>query len=136
MPSNKDFQKLKSKWYDLLAKDGFVDIENADQSLKNPSSQFAAKKIQHLHGGWQTKATYYSLAERFAREYKFSSQDNKTIWTYHSQGLTSPMIAKKLKDRKIKDVTYQSVWEIINRLEVIMLSLYLAPDPIKKETYE
>ena len=53
-----DFKDLQNKWYAILEKEGFKDIEKEAKSL---SGQFKAKQVEQLAG-------YYSKAQDFLND--------------------------------------------------------------------
>lgn len=127
-----EFQKLKTKWYGKLKKSGFEDIESDEDNLKVWSSIFY---LRRSNISWEAKASYYQMASNFLEEYKFTSNIEKIIWEYHSNGIGVRDISKLLKKAKIKSVktARTSVWLIIKKLRSSMYQMYLAP---KEEYHE
>lgn len=118
--------ELKEIWYKKLADSGFEDLEADETRMKKYlQTIFNRKAVTEQHGGWQAKAAYYQMADRFLVEHTFDSELEKTIWEYHSNAMTMRLIAETLKKAKITSTSYQTVWLIIRRLENIMKSRYL-----------
>lgn len=130
MPKKVDFKKLQEKWYKKLEKSGFHDIESDEDNLKVWSSIFAAKHTKEV---LQAKISYYQMASSFLEEYKFSSNVDKIIWEYHTNGIGVRDIAATLNKTKILKTNRTDVWKIIKRLKHTMFDMYMAP---KKEYYE
>ena len=69
-----EYETLRDKWYKKLEKvkdddypEGFTDIERDEDTLKVYSSDYfnssrRTRSAVHQNGGWQAKATYYSMA--------------------------------------------------------------------------
>lgn len=124
MSSKADLEKARALWYKKLEEEGFMDIERADGNLKVWSTNFY---VQCPHSElWVAKAEYYRMASRFLNEFRFASPLEKTIWEYHSNGVTIRAISKILTAAKVKKMAKTQVWEIVKRLENIMKKLYLA----------
>lgn len=126
-----EYEKLRDVWYKKLEKSGFQDIERDENTLKEYSSWiFSPKRALLQNGGWQAKATYYSMAERFLQEYPFNTERrsgrlSQIIWEYHSNAISIRDIVKILKSLRYKDVTRTSVWEVIKALRGKMFSMYM-----------
>lgn len=125
---------LKDAWYSKINKD-FDDIEKDEDHLKIWSAdKFRMRHAGMQNGGWQSKAEYYALATQFLNEYRFERELVKTIWLYHSEGLSAREIAETLKKAKFKKAASQSVIKAtIKSLKGKMFDMYLAP---KKEYHE
>jgi hypothetical protein len=125
-------EELRDKWYKKLenVKDetyptGFIDIERDEETLKVWSSdKFASRRLVQ-NGGWQAKATYHSLAERYLAEYPFENRREQIIWEYHTNAVSVRDIVKLLKKVRIK-MKRTSVWEIIKKHKSKMFALYMA----------
>lgn len=121
----KKFKELNAEWAQKLADSGFSEIEHDEETLTAYSTRF----LKHPSYVWELKSAYYSLCESFAQNYQFESEYEQNVWAYHTEGLGSRAIAKlyfKVGLRKNTDHTLIS--KLINRLERIMKSTYLAPD--------
>lgn len=90
----KNFEKLKAKWYKKLAESKFVDIENADGSLKAPIDP---RTIAYALRDKEARETYYSTAKEFLRTHEFEDIILQNIWIEHCEGTSYRKIAKKLK---------------------------------------
>ena len=123
--NRKEFDKLKEIWYAKLRESGFNDIEDKSNTScrKNkiygrPDSRtpFQLEIIGH----------YYSMASSFVHDHNFDDELDKTIWIYHSEGLS----VREISDVLIKaGVKYKksSVHNIIQKLEDLMKKKYLSP---------
>lgn len=119
------YERLRDRWYAKLKKSGFEDIEQDEDNLKIWSSTYFGHRLRTNHaGGWQAKAAYYSMAERFLHEYQFSSNLEHAIWEYHTNGISIRDITDTLKKAKVK-TNRQYVWEAVHKLEIEMKKLYL-----------
>jgi hypothetical protein len=116
----KSFKKLKDKWYKKLEKSGFEDAEKDEDHLKEWSSKFLRQKsIDRFHH----KENYYRMASHFLHDNTFSSDTERTIWEYHSEGISLTNIAILLKKVKLT-VSRDTIWAIVKRLRSSMYSLY------------
>lgn len=123
----KTYKELKKVWYQKLAKEGFEDIESDESHLKRWSSDvFNRKVVTEQYGGWQAKAAYYNMAEQLLQEHEFTTEREKTIWEYHTNGISIRDIVEILRKARVKKMSRQAVWLILHRLEDIMKSRYLA----------
>jgi Mor family transcriptional regulator len=99
-------EKLRLKWEKKLKASGFVDIENADGSLK---AEVDPRTIAYaLKDG---RAEYYSGAAVFLTRFKFASALEKSIWHQHCEGISFRTIAASY------DLTFYKVRTIINKLQ-------------------
>lgn len=121
----KSYEELKKIWYTKLKKSGFEDAESDENHLKTWSSNKFAAKALVQNGGWQAKAAYYQMAERFLAEFKFETRLERQIWEYHTNAISIRDIAETLNKTKVINTNRQAVWLVIRRLEDIMKSLYL-----------
>lgn len=127
----KKFKSLQDEWYqkasqgvDSSGEPLFKDIEHDEETLTAYSTRF----LKHPGYVWELKLAYYQLCESFLQHHGFDSPYEKIVWEYHSNGLGARAISKiffKLKQRKNTDHT--TISHIINRLEKIMKTTYLAP---------
>lgn len=115
---------LKKKWYAKLEKSGFEDAERPEfdrYALKSSSDKFnTADTVRDYYA----KTEYYSMARKFLHDYKFSSNLEKVIWEYHTEGISVRNIAKLLKKVKFK-MNKDKVNAVTMRLEKEMKKLYL-----------
>lgn len=123
--SNRPPKKLLDKWYKKLKDAGFDDAERNENDLKTTFiSQAAAHHRRDAGVVWEAKAEYYRLAEHFLNEYKFASELDKVIWTYHTEAISARNIADTLSRAGIK-ITKSPVNYVIQRLSKIMRDRYL-----------
>src|ERR1700678_1534982 len=78
--------KLKKLWYKKLKVKGFKDIEDANGRLINWSSSKTVTQDK-------TTEEYYRLASQMIWSGKFNTKQERTIWTYHSDGVKAKEIA-------------------------------------------
>lgn len=121
----KTYEQLRDQWYAKLKKKGFDDIEDTQGRLKKWSSDVFGKKALVQNGGWQAKAAYYQMAERFLNEYEFATELEKTIWEYHTNAVSVRDIAETLNKAKVTKTNRQAVWLVVHRLEDLMKRMYL-----------
>ncbi len=124
----KTYEQERDEWYAKLEKEGFKDLEDKEGRLKRWSSDiFGKTKALVQGGGWQIKAEYYSMCERFLAEYPFETELEKTIWAYHTEAISVRDIAETLNKLRRKNKTNrQAVWLVVSRLEDRMKQMYLA----------
>jgi hypothetical protein len=103
---SKEFQALRSKWYNKLKRAGFVDAETPSGSLK----EFHSTKFTKKRGAEETRR-YYELAGHLLSSYPFPDEVSKTIWRYHAAGMVSTEIARRTK------VSLAVVEKLINDLQ-------------------
>ncbi len=116
----KSFLKLQEKWYKKLAKEGFADAEKDENHLKEWSAKFLRQKsIDRFH----FKEQYYYMATHFLNDHKFENELEKTIWEYHSEGISLTNIMSLLKKVKLV-VSRDTIWAIVKRHRGVMYSLY------------
>lgn len=122
MSKKAEFEKLKKKWYSKLKESGFEDIEQDEDRLKVWSSDFRLDKSTKLA---ESKEAYYYMAGNFLNDYKFENQVDKIIWEKHAEAMSVRDIAVLLKETGVKKISYFTVWQVVNRLEVIMKKMYI-----------
>jgi len=120
-----EFLELKEKWDKILKDDGFIDIEAVDTS--DTSAPFHKKSGKNAHTAlWlNSKIDYFTYATYFLNDNAFDTELERTIWEYHTNGISARNIAKTLTAVGIK-TSRMSVWRTINYLRSIMKSRYLA----------
>jgi hypothetical protein len=123
--AEKTLEQLQKEWYAKLEKSGFEDIEDKEGRLKKWSSDVFGKKALVQNGGWQAKAAYYEMAERFLAEYQFADNLERTIWEYHTNAVSVRDIAETLNKAKVTKTNRQAVWLVVNRLVDRMKKMYL-----------
>ena len=119
---DKKFIKLNDEWRKKLKKSGFQDIEDEDENIDRGSWDFRMKRVQRIY---RTKSEYYYMATQFLNDYKFESVLEKTIWTYHAEGVSVRDIVKLLNELKLsKYKHWSSVHIILQKLEAKMYEMY------------
>lgn len=118
-----EYDALRALWYEKLKEEGFEDIESDDKNLKIWSTTFFKN---HTLEVWQAKAAYYSMADKFLNDHKFSSELERTIWEYHANAVSVRDISSILKKTGLTRMGRQTVHNTIQRLENIMKKYYLA----------
>lgn len=123
MKKRTELQLLTDTWYKRLAAEGFKDIENRGGSLNSASPRSFRSKdpIQR-----QAIEDYYSICYQFLIEYKFTTEIEKVMWEYHTNGISIRNISKILTGAKVKKISKTSVGEIIRNLEITMKNMYLS----------
>lgn len=128
-----EYKKLQKKWYKKLKEtksseypNGFNDIERNEDLLKDWALKFGDDR--RLGNTSQitrdAKQQYYQLANQFLNEHAFDSNKEKTIWEYHSNGLSIRNIVKTLKKVRIR-THKNAVHAIIAKLRKIMKQKYM-----------
>lgn len=114
-------KKLQKIWYKKLKSSGFNDLEHADGTMNSSSM------VTHT---WKTPlqievaTAYYELANRFLNEYEFQSEIDRSIWEYHSNGISYRNIVKLLNKVNIR-LKKDSIWRKISSLRSKMKARYL-----------
>lgn len=118
-----DYEKLRAIWYKKLQKEGFKDIEQDEDNLKEWSTKFF---LNHDKTTREAKESYYSMATQFLNEYNFESNLDKVIWEYHANAMSVREIAETLRKAKIIKRTGAWVHEfVVKRLRKIMKKMYM-----------
>jgi hypothetical protein len=132
------YKKLQKKWYDKLKKEGFEDIEQDEDHLKQWDSQLfitrhtnftskSGKKEAHFDATWfKSQEEYYQLAGAFLHEHEFDSKVDKVIWELHSEGMPNTEIYKELVKRKSK-VYQEGIRKTISKLAKVMVEKACQP---------
>lgn len=107
---------------------GFEDIENDQGGLK----KYTTDRKGNAHAkvvNWEASAQYYQMASSFLNDYRFDTEFDKTVWTYHSEGLSkydiSKIFKKLFKNKRGYGTT--TIRTTIARLRKSMFSMYLLP---------
>lgn len=120
------FKQLKDTWYKKLKDDGFEDIEQNEENLKDYSSHFFELRGEQHPVRREAKEEYYRLVGKFLYDHEFPNKFQKNVWRLHSDGETVRNIAVIMTKRGKK--TYASkVERIISSLKIIMLKYYRDP---------
>lgn len=134
-----EYEELRNKWYKKLSKvkddvypDGFTDIESYENILKVYSSDYfnsrrATRSAVTQNGGWQAKATYYSMAERYLQEYPFETRKEQIIWEYHTNAISIRDIVRLLRKVRIQ-MKRTAIFEVIKTHKKKMFELFMADD--------
>lgn len=117
-PKSKEFKKLQDKWYGKLEKSGFVDLEQADGNLKSWSS--GAYRDYEDPNLRESKEEYYRLAGQFLHSFKFESKRERTIWEFHSRGVSIRDIVGLLARRNIRTCRF-TVHQVLQKLKKELL---------------
>lgn len=90
---NSELKKLRKHWNEILASEGFKDIEsdNPDAPLKSSAYDVFTK---YPDGTFEMGSEYSRLAGQFLHEFEFESKRDRRIWELHSDGSTVREIAK------------------------------------------
>ena len=121
-----EYEKLRAFWYGVLKAEGFNDIEQDEDTLKEWSSR-TLRKNQHenLLDSWADKMEYYNLATRFLNEFPFEKELYRVIWSYHVEGISYRNIAKILRKAKVARLKKDTIWRIVSELKLTMKQMYL-----------
>lgn len=133
--ANRPSVKLQKEWAKKLKKSGFKDIEQDEFYLKRWSADFGRNRNledkdtsvkptkQEEQILFKSKQDYYYYATHFLNEYEFKSMRDKTVWMYHSEGITYEKIVTLLKKVKI-NISLGTVHNIVIRLAEVMKEKY------------
>jgi hypothetical protein len=116
---SKELKKLEAKWYKKLAKEGFEDIEQDENNLKQWHNHFFFARYDA--DSFNSKAEYFQLAGAFLHEYEFANEVEKKIWELHADGLPLTEIYKVLANSGSK-VYIDGIRKIVNKLKEAMVS--------------
>jgi hypothetical protein len=120
-----EFLALKEKWDRILKDDGFVDIEALDGGVEK-APLHKRSGFNSASASWhKSKADYFIYATYFLNEYAFETELERTVWEYHTNGISARNIAKLLKDVGMK-TSRMTVWRTINYLRTRMKAKYLS----------
>lgn len=122
--SKAEFKKVQDYWYQRLADEGFVDIENSSKKqdpFRIPHRH--DKTFQNSQVWADSKKEYYEFAAYFLSDYAFELALDQTIWEYHVNLITVRGIAKVLSGVGIK-IAKSSVHRKIKELQEIMKEKY------------
>lgn len=131
--SQANLKKLQKEWYKKLKEDtthpdgAFKDIERNEFELQRYASSVLDLIKNHEGEAWLAKRDYYQFAEFFLNEYRFDSELDKTIWEYHTNGVSYRDIAKVLKKARQRIKSRTAVYVVITKLRKSMFSMYLLP---------
>jgi hypothetical protein len=120
----KEFQDLQKVWNRKLEKSGFQDIERSDRvgkasgrlktdALKNITQSYTAEQFA-------VKEEYYRLAGQFLHDYKFKSDNDRTIWRMHSEGISVRDIIRALKKKGVtayKDLVHGTIKRLADEMK-------------------
>lgn len=123
--NNKDFKQLQAKWYAKLKKEGFEDIERAED-LMHPEYDLKAWhskrfQINNTPESFQQRERYYQLAGQFTYDHEFSEASERQIWQLHAEGLSIREICRRLSKQNLKR---DKVFTVLKRLREAMLKTY------------
>jgi hypothetical protein len=128
LSSRKELGKLKAHWYNKLKESGFKDIETRSGTTGRKNQKEGLPNIEHrVPLQIEIIDQYYSMASSFAHDHNFETELEKTIWIYHSEGLSVREIATTLIKAGIKQHKKDTVNKIIRNLEDLMKKKYLSP---------
>ena len=121
-----EYEKLRTFWYGVLKANGFTDIEQDEDTLKEWSSRTMRKNAhENLLDSWADKLEYYDMATRFLNEYPFDKELHRVIWNYHVEGISYRNIAKLLRKTKVARMKKDTIWRIVSELKLTMKKMYL-----------
>lgn len=92
----KDFKKIQKEWYSKLKESGFDDIEVEEKGkirLKKWDSVYFF--CRHTSDEFFMKKKYYEMVTDFLNSYPFDREQDRTVWKFHSEGLTVRAIAEE-----------------------------------------
>jgi hypothetical protein len=116
--TEKDLNSLRKKWYKILKKEGFKDIETLA-----PNGQFydmLKYPFKYDLNSPERKAQekYFALARSFNYECNFKNEFERKVWSHHSEGVPYRKIAVTLRTRAGR------VYKALRRLRKEMMEFY------------
>lgn len=126
MTKPKTQKQLSKEWYAKLKAEGFDDIEYSDGSLRAAHARHPTS-LDPLRR--QAVEEYYTLCTHFLYEFEFERDIHKTIWEYHTNGLSARSISRILKKVKLKTKigkSHDTIWRVIKKYEDKMKAMYLS----------
>lgn len=116
--------KLQKEWYAKLKENGFHDIEDRKGGVGRGAPRITNQSPLQI----EVIEQYYSMARNFLIDGKFDTDLDKTIWSYHSEGISARDISSTLKSSGVKKLTsYVKIWQRVKHYEKLMKEKYLAP---------
>ncbi len=129
MAHSNNLKKLQAVWYKKLKKSGFDDIEKNEYELIEPSSIFSRTTGRSESSlttiGKEAKRDYYMMATDFLNTYEFTSDLERIIWEYHSNGLSLKDICETLNKIRRKKVAFSKVRKTVEDLKELLKKKYL-----------
>lgn len=113
-------KKLQAEWYKKLKNEGFVDIEQDEDTLKTWASSDFTEKTRQASTLYSQRAEYYYMANHFLNKYAFEDDKERIVWEYHSNGISIRNIAKILTKNGLK-ASRDTIWRTIKTLKKEML---------------
>lgn len=115
--SLKELQKL---WYKKAKESGFNDIEvNGYLYHWDSSKNFTEADSSNF----SAKYHYYLMATEFLNMDPFDNEEDRIVWTLHSEGLSIREIKREIEQQKlpIKRKSIGSIFSRIARIKKLML---------------
>lgn len=97
--SKSEFKEIQNYWYQRLADEGFVDIENSSKKqdpFRIPHRH--DKTFQNSQVWADSKKEYYEFATDFLNEHTFKTKLDQIIWEYHVNLITVRGISRLLAE--------------------------------------
>lgn len=97
-----EFLALQSKWYEVLSKDGFENIEDSKGRLANHKQFVFLTNKTYRSVTKEITESYYAWASEQVHIGVFKCARDRMAWGYHTDGFTGTQIAYKMgfKNRK------------------------------------
>lgn len=117
--AEKDLIALRKRWYKILKRKGFDDIE-----VLAPNGRFYDLlrypfRMDLNSPQRKVQQKYFSLARAFVYEFSFKNSFQKKVWLQHSEGISYRKIARAMKTGEMR------VYKTICRLRKKMMESYL-----------
>lgn len=125
----KSLEEVQKEWYAKLKKEGFEDIEDANNNLvQYTSSMFLRGRRNNMSfveimNSIESKQDYYRLASEFLHKHNFKRYVDWFIWSQHCEGVSYRDISKKLAKEGIK-LTRNPIGDIVKKLREEMKKSY------------
>lgn len=110
----KPSKKLLTQWRKKLKASGFDDAEAAGGLKRYHSFDFVKN---YSSKAFEEHQEYYALAGQHLYSHKFDSIKDKTVWRWHSEGMSSIEISKRsgIPDRTVRWIIESVRKTLVNR---------------------
>lgn len=114
--TQREFIAVRDEWYNKLKQEGFKDIENnhEENSYLHVWEKHYFTNVCKPEKIDENKS-YYEAASDFLNSHPFTTDEEKTVWELHADGLSLRQTAKKLGKKICR------IHKIIKKLKLSML---------------
>lgn len=123
---DRDFEELKTYWYQKLKESGFEDIETPYGCFKDSPERRLRR--DYTPDRFQEKQEYYRLASQLLFDHSFRSSFDKKVWGLHTEGFSLREIAMQLRTPS-NQINKDNIQKTIARYaKIIRGKLFLAEE--------